>query len=122
MSAWEWIQRMVRCWKEKDIDGLQPLIADPILYYENPFSGPLTSWEEIRKEWEEIKEQDIAELSTGLLVADKQKCVASYSLTLNLKDGSQYSSRGAFFVALNEQGRAVQFRQWWNERKYISHT
>lgn len=108
-----WFDRLKAVWLAKDIEAVRALLSDEFRYYENPFEEPLTRWEAVKKEWEAVKSQEIAGLDVAVLIAKDNEGVAMYTLALNNSAGAMEYSRGSYYVKLDEQERAVEFRQWW---------
>mgnify|MGYP002152695364 CR=1 FL=1 len=112
----EWFRELQRIWLEKDIPALRAIIADDFTYYEDPFAPAITTWQELQEVWQEIKEQDIKHLAIIATITGERQGAARYEFIFHDSHGVQHESRGAYYVALNEAGRATEFRQWWTEK------
>lgn len=108
-----WFHALRQIWINKDIAKVKTLLADNFQYYENPFEKPLTSLIEVETAWQEVYTQNISKLEIHTLVCHEDKGMASYILTYTGPQGTVYDSRGAYYVKLNSEGKAIEFRQWW---------
>ena len=111
----EWFKELKRIWIEKDLQSIPNLLAEKFSYYESPFEAPQTTIQAVVKEWEIVREQVIDHLEIEILSVGDNKGTAAYTLILN-EDGKLKISRGVYFVEVNNEGRAVIFRQWWMSR------
>jgi len=109
----EWFEKLRILWVEKDIDALSGLVADEFEYFESPFEEPITSVEKLKEVWEGVKEQNIQSLEIESLITGDIEGLARYTFINKTVDGSIQESVGAYYVLLNTEGRAVEFRQWW---------
>lgn len=114
-SVAHWFAELERIWKAKDIDAVGQLLAPEFKYYESPFEEPLTALQQIEEAWSEVKNQEIINLEITPLLASDNEGGAQYSLEYRDVDGEVHSSKGAYYVKLNEGGKAIEFRQWWME-------
>lgn len=108
----EWFKELRRIWIEKDLESIPSLLAEKFSYYESPFDLPLTTLQAVEREWEVVKEQVIDRLDINVLSTDGNRGTATYTLILNEK-GRQRISQGVYFIEINDDGKAVLFRQWW---------
>lgn len=109
----EWFESLKQIWLDKDIEAVKELLAVSFDYYEDPFLPPLTSWEEVKDAWQEIKNQNIVSLSITPVATEGKIGVGEYCLQLKNVDGNLRESRGVYVVKLNDDGKATSFRQWW---------
>jgi len=108
-----WFQALKNIWINKDIENVGSLLSSTFQYYENPGEPPLTSLDEVKNTWKEVADQDIIKLEISLLVTRENKGSASYEFSYKDTKGSIHSSQGAYYVKLDNQGKATEFRQWW---------
>ena len=111
----KWFSELRRLWLEKDIAALQALVADEFVYYEDPFEPPILYWGELESVWQEVKEQNIKTLSINILIDGEKEGSAQYDFVCLDANGTKHHSRGAYYVKLDDVGKAVEFRQWWNQ-------
>lgn len=104
---------MKRIWLGKDIQALREIVAEEFEYYEDPFESSFTTWEELEVAWQEVKEQDIKSLEITVLINGETQGSAHYKFLYIDTHGTLHESRGAYYLKLNEAGKATEFRQWW---------
>ena len=109
----KWFEELKRIWLEKDIPALREIIADEFNYYEDPYLPAIQTWEELESAWQEIKSQDIKELEITVLIDGNTEGSGMYKFTYVDSAGIQHESRGAYYLKLDTEGKAKEFRQWW---------
>jgi hypothetical protein len=107
-----WFASLQRVWIEKDVDAVKDLLSTEFEYFENPFGLPLTSWESVRDAWQGIRDQDISKLEIVPLISDDAEGMAMYELAFRDGQGNVHEVRGAYYVKLDSEGRAIRFRRW----------
>lgn len=107
-----WFAGLKRVWIEKDIEGVRELLSTDFEYYENPFGLPLTTWESVRNAWQGVRDQDISKLEILPLISGDTEGMAMYELAFRDGQGSDREVRGAYYVKLDSEGRAIRFRRW----------
>lgn len=110
-----WFEKLRDIWLRQAAEEVGELVADEFEYFEDPFDGPITNLTDLVNEWQEVKTQEIKMLEIVSLTEDDTKGFAKYHFVSSI-DGQKYESKGAYFVHLNSEGKAVEFRQWWNEK------
>lgn len=108
-----WFHNLEQIWQDKDVAKVQTLLTDNFQYFEDPFAKPLTTLDEVESAWQEVYSQDISTLEIRPLVCHENEGAASYILTYTDPQGIIHHSRGAYYVKLDETGKALEFRQWW---------
>lgn len=53
----EWLNKLKNYWFEKDINSAVSLFQNTTFYQETPFMKPYTTLEEIKEEWQHIKDE-----------------------------------------------------------------
>lgn len=112
-----WFDELKRIWFEKDISALKEIIADKFNYYEDPFLPPIQTWEDLESAWQEIKEQNILVLEIDVLIDGQTEGSGMYHFVYIDPAGVQHESRGAYYLKLNSEGKATEFRQWWTTKE-----
>lgn len=113
----KWFQELKRLWVEKDIDALQKILADDFEYYENPFERPIANWKELQNAWQGVNDQDIQNLEIIITIDGEKVGSARYELSFIDPSGVLHDSSGAYYLKLNDEGKAIEFRQWWTENE-----
>ena len=111
-----WFKHLGEIWAAKDPDAIRGLLSDSFEYYEDPHRPPLTTADAVIDEWRAVKKQDIIRLDIKPLIIKDLEGFAKYSFAYRDPDGVEHKSEGAYFVKLDDEGKALEFRQWWNSR------
>ena len=109
----KWLNELKRIWLEKDIPALKETLADKFDYYEDPYQPAIKTWEELESAWQEINDQDIEQLDIQVLIDGDHEGSAMYHFVYANPVGTQCESRGSYYLRLDSEGRATEFRQWW---------
>ncbi len=108
-----WFRSLKDIWINKDIENIDSLLSSNFQYYEDPFEPPLTSLDEVKGAWKEVSDQDILKLEINTLLTKENEGSASYEFSFKDTRGNIHDSKGAYYVKLDNQGKAIEFRQWW---------
>jgi hypothetical protein len=108
-----WFEKLRDIWLKKDSEGIVSLMALDFAYFEDPFESPITDKEELIEVWQEVKQQDIELLDIQNLVSNDTEGSARYHFIAEI-NGEHHESKGVYYVKLNTDGEAMEFRQWWN--------
>ena len=57
--AEKWLNQLKEYWFNKEIDRAVSLFNKTVYYQETPFMKPYTTIEEIREEWQHVKDENI---------------------------------------------------------------
>jgi hypothetical protein len=111
-----WFQKLHDIWMRKAVGEVGKLMTDDFVYYEDPFSAPITDVATLKAVWTEIEQQDIEILEITPLHINDKIGTAHYHFVAQI-DGQRHESRGVYFVRLDDSDRATEFRQWFMESK-----
>jgi len=113
----KWFEELKRIWLEKDISALKEIIADEFDYYEDPYLPAIKNWDELESAWQEIKDQNIKKLDIQVLIDGTDEGSGMYHFIYTDPTGVQHESRGSYYLKLNSECKAVEFRQWWTVKE-----
>lgn len=105
--AEEWLNKLKKYWFNKDIESAVSLFTKTIYYQETPFMKPYTTIEEIREEWQHIKNENIQNIEINLLAIDGYTLIAQWILKQNDKDYD-----GIYEIKFNESNECIYFKSW----------
>lgn len=105
--AQEWLNKLKTYWFNKDIEAAVSLFNKTAFYQETPFMKPYTTIEEIRKEWQHVKDEDIESIDIKLLAVDENVVIAEWLLKQN---NIEYV--GIYEIKFNENLECVYFKSW----------
>lgn len=109
--AANWLNTLKEHWLSKDIDSVTKLFSEATFYQETPFDEPFTTLGEIKNEWENIKNQNIQDLTIKPLAIDGHILIAEWNLKQN---NSEYS--GIYEIKFNQDLKCTSFRSWEMEK------
>jgi len=112
-SITKWFEELQRIWQEKDISALKEIVADEFNYYEDPYLPPIQTWADLVSAWQEVKKQDMQKLEITVLIDGQTEGSAMYHFVYSDSAGIQQESRGSYYLKLDSDGKATEFRQWW---------
>lgn len=102
-----WMHNLKTYWLNKEIDKAISLFNKTIFYQETPFMEPYTTIEEIKQEWQHIKEENIQEITLTLLAVDKYTAIINWHL---LQNNEEYD--GIYEVKFNDNLECIYFKSW----------
>lgn len=105
--AEKWLNLLKEYWFNKDIDGAVSLFTKTDFYQETPFMEPYTTIDEIRKEWEHVKDENIQHIEFNILAIDNNKLIVNWILKQNDEDYN-----GIYEIKFDEDLNCIYFKSW----------
>lgn len=106
------LMKLKRYWLNKDVENAALLFKKTVFYQEMPFIVPYTTFEEIKLEWEHIKEQDIKEIEFKILAVEKQTAIVEWIFKRDI-----HEFNGVYEIKFNLDGECISFRSWEMEKQ-----
>lgn len=78
-----WLNKLKEYWLNKDIEKAVSLFTKTTFYQETPFMKPYTTIEEINKEWQHIKDENIQAIVIKVLAVDDKVLITEWYLKQN---------------------------------------
>ena len=103
----QWLQNLKNYWYNKDIEKAVSLFNKTVFYQETPFMEPYTTIEEIRKEWQHIKDENIQNIEFNILAIDNNRVIVNWILKQNDEDYD-----GIYEIGFDEELNCVYFKSW----------
>ena len=103
----EWLNNLRKYWINKDIEKAVSLFEKTTFYQETPFMKPYTTLEEINKEWQHIKDEDIQNIEIKILAIDNYTVIAEWLLKQN---NENYD--GIYEIKFNNNLECIYFKSW----------
>ena len=103
----QWLNNLKEYWFNKDIESAVSLFTKTTYYQETPFMKPYTTIEEINKEWQHVKNENIQKIEINLLALDRNTIIAQWILKQNNKDYD-----GIYEIKFNELNECIYFKSW----------
>jgi len=113
----DWLDKLVDIWESRNPGAIIDQCADKFLWFETPFDKPITTKEDLLKEWESVLAQKDIVVTYTLLSVEDNTCLAHWTATFTrVPSDENVSIDGIFQVTLDEQGKCTKFRQWYNSK------
>lgn len=103
----EWLNNLKEYWFCKDIESAVSLFQNTTFYQETPFMEPYTTLEEINKEWQHIKKENIQYIEIKPLAIDGCTVIAQWILKQN-----DQNYDGIYEIKFNEKNECIYFKSW----------
>lgn len=103
----KWLNSLKKYWLDKDIERAAALFKDTKFYQETPFLKPYTEYDEIAKEWENIKRQDIKELDFKILAIENNTVVVNWIFKVDIEEYD-----GIYEIKFNNNNECIYFKSW----------
>lgn len=103
----KWLNKLKEFWFNKDVEGAVSLFNKTTFYQETPFMNPYTTLDEIRGEWQHIKNENIQNIEFKILAIDNLTIIVQWILKQNNKDYD-----GIYEIKFNDDLECVYFKSW----------
>ena len=105
--AEKWLNNLKEYWFNKDIEKAVSLFSKTTFYQETPFMTPYTSLEEIRNEWQHIKNENIQNIEFKILAIDNFTIIVEWLLKQN-----NICYDGIYEIKFNNNLECSYFKSW----------
>ena len=105
--AEEWLNKLKEYWFNKDIESAVSLFSKTTFYQETPFMNPYTKLDEIREEWQHIKNENIQNIELKVLAIDDHILIAQWVLKQNDIDYD-----GIYEIKFDKNLDCIYFKSW----------
>ena len=113
-EAKNWCAELTDAWKQVDFKKILEIFSDVQCYYEDPFSEPGSSPEEIKAFWEEIQFQKIQKLEMCPIAVDGDVMIVRWYLDyMDKRTDEVFVMDGIYHVEFNTEKKCKKFTQWW---------
>ncbi len=115
-----WLSAYGAAWERRDAAAFAALFSAEATYQWGPFSEPLHGREEIRARVEEAVsvQEDVRFGYEPLAVTADGRGIAHWWVSYRIPTRrAREENDGIFIVALSDDGRCREFREWWNARQ-----
>ena len=103
----DWLNKLKEYWFNKDIDKAVSLFNKTTYYQETPFMEPYTNIEEIRNEWEHVKDENIQKIEFNILAIDNNIVIVNWILRQNNEDYD-----GIYEIKFDDNLDCIYFKSW----------
>lgn len=106
-----WLKVLKESWLNKDVEKAASLFKKATFYQETPFLTPYTKYDEIEKEWENIKGQNIKELKFNILAIENNIAIVNWIFKRDIEEFD-----GIYEIKFNDQKECIYFKSWEMEK------
>ncbi len=103
----DWLDKLKEYWFQKDIERAVSLFQKTVFYQETPFMQPYLTLEEIRNEWQHVKNENIQYIEIKPLAIDGNIVIAQWILKQNNENFD-----GIYEIKFNENRECIYFKSW----------
>ena len=105
--AEKWLNELKDYWFNKDIENAVSLFTKTKFYQETPFMNPYTTLDEIKEEWQHIKNENIQNIEIKILAIDEYTVIAEWILYQNNQEFD-----GIYEIKFNKDLECIYFKSW----------
>ena len=110
--AEQWLNNLKEAWWNKDIEKATSLFTKTTFYQETPFMKAYTTIQEIHKECQHIKNENIQKIEFKILAIDNYTVIIEWGLQQN---DEEYD--GIYEIKFNDNLECVYFKSWEMEKQ-----
>lgn len=103
----KWLNDFKTFWFNKEIEKVTSLFKNTTFYQETPFLKPFTTFEEIKKEWQQIKNQNMKEIEFKILAIENKTVIVEWIFKRDVEEFD-----GIYEIKFNYDGECIYFKSW----------
>lgn len=103
----DWLNKLKEYWFQKEVEKAVSLFQKTTFYQETPFMEPYTTLEEIREEWQHVKNENIQNIEIKPLAIEGYIVIAQWILKQNNQNFD-----GIYEIKFNENLECIYFKSW----------
>ena len=105
--AEKWLNNLKKYWFDKDIDSAVSMFTKTNFYQETPVMKPYTTIDEIKNEWQHIKNENIQNIEFKILAIDNFTLIVEWILKQN-----DMNYDGIYEIKFNNDLECIYFKSW----------
>lgn len=109
--AGDWLDKLKKFWLKKEVDNATNLFKKTIYYQETPFMEPYTTFNQIKQEWQYIKDQNIKNIEFKILAIDNNVLISEW-----LFESDIMTLDGIYEIKFNDNLECIYFKSWEMEK------
>jgi hypothetical protein len=114
-----WVAEYMRCWREKDADGVAELFTENALYRSSPFREPFVGRAAIRNYWGRATGTQVGiHVEAGVPVCDGNRASVEWWATW-ATDGVPTTLPGCLMLRFAPDARCEELREYWHSEKAV---
>ncbi len=107
----QWLNDLKDAWFNKNIEKATSLFINTTYYQETPFLEPYTNHEQIKMEWQHIKNQDIKNIEFKILAIDNYTVIVEW-----IFEEGNTKFNGIYEIKFNDNLECIYFKSWEMEK------
>ncbi len=114
-----WLDAYGRAWETRDAEAAADLFAEAATYRLSPFEEPVRGRSAIFEYWSGVtRSQEQIRFGSEILAVEEEIGIARWWASfVRIPSKTRVELDGIFVVALDKDGRAKAFREWWHRRE-----
>ncbi len=114
-----WLDAYGRAWETRDARAAADLFAEDSTYRLSPFEEPMRGRSAVFEYWSNAtRSQEQIRFGCEVLSVNEKVGVARWRVSfIRVPSKTRVELDGIFIVALDKDGRAKAFREWWHRRE-----
>lgn len=102
-----WLNNLQKYWLNKDIENVMSLFTKTKYYQETPFLQPFTTYNEIKNEWQSIKDQNIEKIEFTILALEDYTVIVNWYFKTDIEEYD-----GIYEIKFNQNNECIYFKSW----------
>ena len=112
-----WVMDYLRCWREKDSDGVADLFTENAVYRASPFREPYVRRAAIRDYWRRATETQVGiSIQTGIPLCDGDRASVEWWANWTT-EGKPTTLPGCLILRFAGDGKCEELREYWHSEK-----
>ena len=112
-----WLEKLINIWSTRNPNGVLDLVAEQFIWHDAPFDKPITTKEDLLREWQSILNHGEINVTYEILSIENNIGIAHWHATFTrLPSGGKAELDGIYKVTLDENGKCTEFHQWYNSK------
>lgn len=105
----QWLDELIKHWKEKNVAGVLKLFSGQVEYWETPYKK--ISPAKLKQEWNGIHDQDDLSIKCKVFSKDDNRYAINWDLNYIDKSKKHKHYKGVYLLTLNNQSLCDYFLQ-----------
>lgn len=109
----KWLDNLIDIWQNKQPVRILDICADKFLWYETPFEDPISTKQDLVKEWGSVFAQKDINVTYEIVSVKDNIGMAHWNASFTRDTDEKVEMDGIFKIVLNSEGKCTEFRQWY---------
>ncbi|HUD09896.1 MAG TPA: nuclear transport factor 2 family protein [Patescibacteria group bacterium] len=113
----DWLKKLINVWESKNPNGVLDLVSEKFIWHDAPFDKPLTTKEDLLREWQSVLNHDAIQVTYEMLGIENNVGIAHWHATfIRLLSKEEAELDGIYKITLDDNGKCTEFHQWYNSK------